>query len=66
MRLGYCYLILNEWLVKNDTMFHSLAHWALYAAEVLFFTGLAGCVLVVLISWISIFKTGFSKSDKNE
>lgn len=47
-------------------MFHSLMHWALYAAEVLFFTGLAGCVLVVVISWISIFESGFSKSDKSE
>ena len=47
-------------------MVHSLMHWAVYTAEVLFFTGLAGCVLVVVISWISIFKTGFSKSDKTE
>jgi len=31
--------------------------------EVLFFVGLVGCVLVVTISWISIFKEGFSNSD---
>jgi len=28
--------------------------------EILFFTGLIGCTLVVVISWISIFKEGFS------
>jgi hypothetical protein len=28
--------------------------------EIMFFTGLAGCALVVVISWISIFKDGFS------
>ncbi len=32
--------------------------------EVLFFTGLIGCAVVVLFSWVSIFKTGFS--DQNE
>ena len=45
---------------------HRLMHWAMYGVEILFFVGLAGCVLVVVISWISIFKTGFSKSNKNE
>ena len=45
---------------------HKLMHWAMYAVEILFFTGLAGCVLVVVISWVSIFKTGFSKSNKEE
>jgi hypothetical protein len=28
--------------------------------EIMFFTGLAGCVLVVVISWISILKDGLS------
>ena len=47
-------------------MLHSLMHWEVYKEEVLFFTGLTGCVLVVVIIWVSIFKTGFSKSDRTE
>lgn len=31
--------------------------------EVLFFTGLTGCASVVLVSWVSIFKSGFSSED---
>ena len=41
-----------------------MAHVLMILAErvvtVMFFTGLAGCAGVVLISWISIFKDGFS------
>jgi hypothetical protein len=33
------------------------------ALEVAFFTGLIGCAVVVVWSWISIFKDGFSKKD---
>jgi hypothetical protein len=44
-------------------MAHKLAVWCMHVVEVLFFTGLIGCALVVTISWISIFKTGFSKDD---
>jgi hypothetical protein len=33
--------------------------------EVMFFTGLLGCVLVVVISWISIFKDGFTDQDED-
>jgi hypothetical protein len=33
---------------------------ALRTFEVLFFTGLIGCAFVVVISWVSIFKEGFS------
>jgi hypothetical protein len=29
--------------------------------EVMFFSGLIGCSAVVVISWISIFKEGFSE-----
>jgi hypothetical protein len=47
-------------------MLHQLMHFAVKAVEVLFFTGLAGCVLVVLISWVSIFKSGFSESKKED
>lgn len=32
--------------------------------EVMFFTGLAGCAVVVLVSWVSIFKSGFSNKDE--
>jgi hypothetical protein len=31
--------------------------------EAMFFTGLAGCVLVVVISWISIFASGFRRGE---
>jgi hypothetical protein len=48
-----------RWVV----MLHSLLLLATKIVEVLFFVGLVGCVLVVTISWISIFKEGFSNSD---
>ena len=41
-------------------MSHSLMHLTVKIVEVLFFTGLVGCACVVIISWISIFKEGFS------
>lgn len=31
--------------------------------EVMFFTGLIGCSIVVVASWISIFKSGFAEAD---
>ncbi len=31
--------------------------------EITFFSGLAGCALVVVCSWVSIFKSGFSDRD---
>jgi len=31
--------------------------------QVMFFVGIVGCVLVVTISWVSIFKEGFRNSD---
>jgi hypothetical protein len=33
---------------------------AMRLVEIMFFTGLVGCVFVVVVSWISIFKEGFS------
>jgi hypothetical protein len=42
-------------------MARSLMVLATRAVEILFFTGLIGCVFVVIISWVSIFKEGFSK-----
>jgi len=42
-------------------MLHKLMLWFFYALDAMFFTGLAGCVLVVIISWVTIFKSGFSQ-----
>lgn len=42
-------------------MGHSVLYWGMKVFEVLFFAGLAGCVFVVLISWVSIAKSSFSK-----
>jgi hypothetical protein len=44
-------------------MLYSLLLLATKVVEVLFFVGIVGCVLVVTISWISIFKEGLSNSD---
>jgi len=41
-------------------MNNSLMQIVVRIVEVLFFTGLVGCACVVIISWISIFKEGFS------
>jgi hypothetical protein len=46
-------------------MAHSLMILATKVVEVLFFVGIVGCLLVVAISWISIFKEGFSKNDEH-
>jgi len=50
---------------SGPAMLHSLMLLATKIVEVLFFVGIVGCVLVVSISWISIFKEGFSKSDEH-
>jgi len=42
-------------------MSHPYLVYALKALEIMFFAGLTGCVLVVCVSWVSIFKSGFSK-----
>jgi hypothetical protein len=34
--------------------------WIVRAIEFAFFTGLIGCAIVVIISWVSILKEGFS------
>jgi len=41
-------------------MAHPFMILATRVVEILFFTGIVGCALVVVISWISIFKDGFS------
>jgi hypothetical protein len=37
-----------------------------HAIEVMFFTGLLGCALVVVISWISIFKSDFADGNSED
>jgi hypothetical protein len=32
--------------------------------EVMFFTGLVGCVLTIIVSWVEIFSDGFSKDEE--
>ena len=44
-------------------MLHSLLVLATKVVEILFIVGISGCVLVVAISWVSIFKEGFKSSD---
>jgi hypothetical protein len=31
--------------------------------EAMYFTGLVGCAVVVAISWVSVFKSGFSRDE---
>jgi hypothetical protein len=38
--------------------------WSKYLLEGMFFTGLIGCVSVVIFSWISILKSAFSDSNE--
>ncbi len=37
--------------------------WAIRVVEVMFFTGLIGCVATVLLSWISILRVAFTSKD---
>ncbi len=48
------------------TMAHSLMVLAIRLVEILFFTGLVGCISVVTISWISIFRDGFSDPETHK
>jgi hypothetical protein len=45
-------------------MTFKLMIWGKDILEVMFFTGLIGCVAVVIFSWVSILKSAFS--DKPE
>jgi hypothetical protein len=54
--------ICAERLWLPHKMAHSLMVLAIRFIAIMFFTGLIGCVLVVIISWISIFGDGFSNS----
>ncbi|HEV2484951.1 MAG TPA: hypothetical protein VGT08_05415 [Terracidiphilus sp.] len=42
---------------------HTLAIWMIRLVETMFFTGLTGCAVVVVISWISIFGSGFRRGE---
>jgi hypothetical protein len=42
----------------------TLALQAMHVLEAMFFTGLGGCALVVVISWIEIFRDGFSEDSR--
>ncbi len=56
----------REGRIPPNPMPHKIAVWLLRAIEVLFFTGLAGCVLVVMISWVSIAKASFTKDTQSD
>jgi len=45
-------------------MFVRFAAWIMQIIELIFFIGLMGCAFVVILSWISIVKEGFSRKDQ--
>jgi hypothetical protein len=45
---------------EGPFMVYSLMVLAMHAVEVMFFVGLSGCLVVVVVSWISILKEGLS------
>jgi len=45
------------------TMAFHITYWATHILDVAFFAGLAGCASVIILSWISILKEGFSNDD---
>ncbi|HEY1803114.1 MAG TPA: hypothetical protein VGG45_01415 [Terracidiphilus sp.] len=45
-------------------MAFNLTVFAIRAFELLFFIGLVGCFVVVILSWISVGKDSFSRSEK--
>ena len=47
-------------------MAHSLMMLAEHVVEIMFFIGLVGCASVVALSWISIFRDGFSDLQNRE
>jgi hypothetical protein len=48
------------WLNEPSFGF-KFAVWVMRVLEVSFFIGLAGCSLVVVISWVSILRSGLTK-----
>ncbi|MGB7549445.1 MAG: hypothetical protein WBM14_17040 [Terracidiphilus sp.] len=54
MRLGLVRLL----------MLYKLMLWSLNTVQVMFFTGLVGCVFVVAVSWVSVSRAAFSRDKK--
>ena len=46
-------------------MTDNLMLWGKHALTIMFFTGLVGCVSVVLFSWVSILKSAFSEKPED-
>ena len=46
------------------TMTYSIMFWSMRVLEVMFFTGLAGCSVVVFLSWVSLLGTVFSSDEE--
>jgi hypothetical protein len=44
-------------------MMHTVSIWMMRLVEAMFFTGLTGCAVVVVVSWISIFSSGFKRGE---
>ncbi|MGH9519752.1 MAG: hypothetical protein ACRD2D_08875 [Terriglobales bacterium] len=44
-------------------MLFDMMKFIIMTLEVLFYTGLAGCVVVVAISWVSVSKASFSRDN---
>ncbi|HWA96816.1 MAG TPA: hypothetical protein VG844_19640 [Terracidiphilus sp.] len=42
-------------------MIHNLMYWGIYVFQILFFIGLAGCVIVVAMCWVIISRDSLSK-----
>jgi len=47
-------------------MAYALMVFAERVVTIMFFAGLAGCATVVVVSWVSIFKDGFSESKNRQ
>ncbi len=47
------------------SMTFKLMLWSKEILEVMFFTGLIGCTVVVFLSWISILKSAFSENSED-
>ncbi|MDR3723129.1 MAG: hypothetical protein P4K83_01400 [Terracidiphilus sp.] len=50
-------------LASYAVMAYTFAIWMIRALEVMFFTGLFGCALAVVFSWISIFGVVFKRGE---
>ena len=55
---------MNGWMGSLATMLYLITYWITHVLDVAFFAGLAGCASVVILSWISILRDGFSDDDE--